>query len=129
MKKRVIESPKAPAPIGPYSQAIQAGDLVFLSGQIPIDAQTGDVVMGSVEEQAERVLENIKHVLAAAGTSLDAVVKTTVFLQNMEDFPRVNAVYAKFFADAPPARSCVEVARLPRGVLVEIEAIAFVPAT
>jgi len=129
MKKRVIESPKAPAPIGPYSQAIQAGDLVFVSGQIPIDAQTGDVVMGSVEEQAERVLENIKHVLAAAGTSLDAVVKTTVFLQNMDDFPRVNAVYATFFTDAPPARSCVEVARLPRGVLVEIEAIAFVPAT
>ncbi|AFM26144.1 RidA family protein [Desulfomonile tiedjei] len=127
MKKRVIASPEAPTPIGPYSQAIQAGNLVFLSGQIPIDAQTGDVVMGSVEEQAKLVLENIKHVLVAAGTSLDAVVKTTVFLQNMDDFPRVNEVYATFFTDEPPARSCVEVARLPKGVLVEIEAIALVP--
>jgi 2-iminobutanoate/2-iminopropanoate deaminase len=127
MKKRVIVSPDAPAPIGPYSQAIQAGNLLFLSGQIAIDAQTGDVVMGSVEDQAELVLKNIRHILAAAGTSLEAVVKTTVFLQSMDDFPSVNAVYANFFTDEPPARSCVEVAKLPKGVLVEIEAIALVP--
>lgn len=127
MNKRAMVSPDAPAPIGPYSQAIQAGNMVFLSGQIPVDARTGEVVPGSVEDQARQVLDNVKHVLAASGTSLDAVVKTTVFLQNMDDFPRVNAVYAHFFPDAPPARSCVEVARLPKGVLVEIEAIALVP--
>lgn len=126
MKKRVIETTKAPMPIGPYSQAIQAGDLLFLSGQIAIDPARGEVVMGSVEEQTALVLENIKQVLAAAGASLDAVVKTTVFLQHMDDFPRVNAVYANFFVNEPPARSCVEVARLPKGVLVEIEAIAFI---
>lgn len=126
MKKRVIETTKAPMPIGPYSQAIQAGNLLFLSGQIAIDPATGEVVMGSVEEQTALVIENIKQVLAAVGASLDAVVKTTVFLQHMDDFPRVNAVYANFFVNEPPARSCVEVARLPKGVLVEIEAIAFI---
>lgn len=127
MNKRVIETSGAPRPIGPYSQAVQTGNLVFVSGQIAIDSKTGVLIAGSVEEQTTLVLENIKQVLLAAGTSLEAVIKTTVFLNSMDDFPKVNAVYAGFFTNEPPARSCVEVSRLPQGALVEIEAIAFCP--
>lgn len=101
MNKSMIQTSDAPRPIGPYSQAIQINHLVFVSGQLPIDCQTELVVRGSIEEQTERVLENIKQKLIAAGSSLDAVVKTTVFLKNMDDFPKVNAVYANFFTIAP----------------------------
>lgn len=120
----VINTANAPAAIGPYSQAIKVGDLVFTSGQIPINPATGELVPGGVEEQAQQVLKNLKAVLEAAGTSLDSVVKTTVFIKDMNDFAKINAIYATYFTSNPPARSCVEVARLPKDVLIEIEAIA-----
>ena len=120
----IISSEKAPKAIGPYSQAVGAGDLVFLSGQIPIDPATGNLVEGSIQHQTERVLENIKAVLEEAGLSLSAVVKTTVFLKNLGDFSQMNESYSKYFTSKPPARSTVEVSRLPRDVQVEIDAIA-----
>jgi 2-iminobutanoate/2-iminopropanoate deaminase len=120
----IISSEKAPKAIGPYSQAVGAGDLVFLSGQIPIDPATGNLVEGSIQHQTERVLENIKAVLEEAGLSLSAVVKTTVFLKNLSDFSQMNEIYSKYFTFKPPARSTVEVSRLPRDVQVEIDAIA-----
>ena len=121
MKK--ISTSKAPAAIGPYSQAILSGDLVFTSGQIPLDPEKGTLVGNGIEEQAERAIENLGAVLEEAGTSLKKVVKTTCFLKNMSDFAAFNAVYAKYFT-SNPARSCFEVASLPKGALVEIEAIA-----
>ena len=121
MKK--ISTSKAPAAIGPYSQAILSGDLVFTSGQIPLDPEKGTLVGNGIEEQAERAIENLGAVLEEAGTSLKKVVKTTCFLKNMSDFAAFNAVYAKYFT-SNPARSCFEVAALPKGALVEIEAIA-----
>ncbi|GFN22323.1 RidA family protein [Thermanaeromonas sp. C210] len=126
MDKTVINTDRAPAAIGPYSQAIKVGNLIFTSGQIPLDPATGQIVPGGVAEQAERVLENLKAVLAAAGAGLEQVVKTTVYIKDMEDFGVVNEVYGRYFTKEPPARSCVEVARLPKDVLVEIEAIAVV---
>jgi 2-iminobutanoate/2-iminopropanoate deaminase len=123
-QKQVILTPKAPQPIGPYSQAIQAGNLVFCSGQIPLDPASGQVVGTDVVVQSRQVMENMKAVLEAAGTSFDGVVKTTIFLKNMGDFPKVNEVYATYFKGTPPARSTVEVARLPKDVLVEVECIA-----
>ncbi len=122
--KSIVSTTSAPAAIGPYSQATKIGNFVFTSGQIPIDPATGQVVAGSVEEQTRLVLTNLTAVLEAAGTSLDKVVKTTVFIKDMNDFATINAAYATFFQNEPPARSCVEVARLPKDVLVEIEAIA-----
>ena len=122
--KEVIHTDKAPAAIGPYSQAVKVGDLMFTSGQVPIDPETGAVVEGDIQEQARQSLNNIKAILNAAGTNMGAVVKTTVFLQNMEDFAAMNEVYAQFFQEPYPARSAVQVARLPKDVLVEIEAIA-----
>lgn len=122
--KEVVSSPAAPAAIGPYSQAIKANGFVFLSGQIPLDAATGTLVAGSVAEQTHRVLDNIQAVLAAAGAGLEQVVKTTVFLKDMNDFDAMNEVYGKYFPENAPARSTVEVARLPRDVRVEIDAIA-----
>jgi 2-iminobutanoate/2-iminopropanoate deaminase len=121
---RIVQTEDAPAAIGPYSQAIVAHDLVFCSGQIPLDPATGALVEGDAAAQARQVLANLRAVLAAAGTSLDRVVKTTVFLRSMDDFPAVNAVYAEAFGDWRPARSTVQVARLPRDVAVEIEAVA-----
>ena len=126
--KEIISSAGAPKAIGPYSQAIRLNGLVFLSGQIPLEPETGEVVAGSIEKQTERVLENVKAVLDAAGLSLSAVVKTTVFLKNLSDFQQMNEVYAKYFAVDPPARSTVEVSRLPRDVQVEIEVIAGTPS-
>lgn len=123
-KQTVIHTDAAPKAIGPYSQAIVAGGLVFCSGQVPIDPATGELVPGGIEEQTHRSLSNLKAVLEAAGSGLDRVLKTTVFLQNMGDFAAMNAVYATYFPDNPPARSTVEVARLPRNALVEIECIA-----
>ena len=122
--KKVISTSKAPAAIGPYSQAIQVGNLVFASGQIPIDPATGSFVEGGVKEQARQSLTNVKVILDEAGLTLDNVVKTTVFLADMNDFADVNAVYAEFFAEPYPARSAVAVKTLPKGALVEIEVIA-----
>ncbi len=122
--KTVITTTAAPGAIGPYSQAIEANGLVFVSGQIPLDPATGAFVPGGVEVQAEQSLKNLKAVLEAAGCSLADVVKTTVFLTNMGDFATVNEVYARFFTAECPARSAVQVGALPKGALVEIEAIA-----
>lgn len=122
-----VSSPDAPQAIGPYSQAIRAGQFLFLSGQIPLDPATGEVVAGDVRAQTRRVLDNISGVLAAAGVSMDAVVKTTVFLIDLADFTAMNDVYATAFEDPAPARSTVQVSRLPRDVRVEIEAVALLP--
>lgn len=122
MKKR-IATDKAPAAIGPYSQAIEVGNMIYTSGIIPINPATGEIVQGTVE-QAEQVLVNMKNLLEAAGTSMDKVVKTTVFIKEMDDFAAINEVYAKYFSEPYPARSCVEVARLPKDVMMEMEAIA-----
>lgn len=122
--KKVISTSKAPVAIGPYSQAIQVGNLVFASGQIPIDPATGSFVAGGVKEQARQSLTNVKAILDEAGLTLDNVVKTTVFLADMNDFADVNAVYAEFFAEPYPARSAVAVKTLPKGALLEIEVIA-----
>jgi len=119
-----ISSPEAPKAIGPYSQAIRAGNLLFLSGQIPLDPATGNLVDGDVTVQTERVLQNISAVLKAAGASFADVVRTTVFLADMNEFAAMNAVYGKYVIDPPPARSTVQVARLPRDVRVEIDVIA-----
>ena len=122
--KQVIHTDKAPAAIGPYSQAVQVGQLLFTSGQVPIDPETGAIVEGGIQEQARQSLNNIKAILNAAGTNMGAVVKTTVFLQDMNDFAAMNEVYAQFFQEPYPARSAVQVGRLPKDTLVEIEAIA-----
>jgi len=121
-----IHTDSAPKAIGPYSQAIRAGELLFCSGQIPLDPATMTVVEGDIETQTRRVLQNLSAVLAAAGTSLNRVVKTTVFLTDLGEFARMNAVYAEFFTDTPPARSTVPVAALPRNAKIEVEAIALI---
>ena len=121
MKK--ISTDKAPAAIGPYSQAMVINNMVFTSGQIPVDPATGDIPEG-IEAQTNQALTNVKNLLEATGTSIDNVVKTTVFIQNMSDFSVVNEIYQGYFSEPYPARSCVEVAKLPKGVLVEVEAIA-----
>ncbi|BCS35571.1 reactive intermediate/imine deaminase [Luteitalea sp. TBR-22] len=122
-----VSSPDAPQAIGPYSQAIRAGQFLFLSGQIPLDPSSGEVVAGDVRAQTRRVLDNIAGVLSAAGVSMDAVVKTTVFLVDMADFAAMNEVYATAFESPAPARSTVQVSRLPRDVRVEIEVVALLP--
>ena len=124
MKHEVIHTNNAPAALGPYSQAIKAGNLLFLSGQVPLDPETMTVVEGGIKEQATRSLTNIKNVLAEAGAAFSNVVKTTVFIKDMNEFNDLNEVYAEFFGENKPARSCVEVARLPKDVKVEIELIA-----
>ncbi len=124
-KPESVLTTNAPQPIGPYSQAIRAGQLLFCSGQIPLDPKTGQIVGGNdVTEQAHQVLKNLKAVLEAGGASLEKVAKTTIFLKSMGDFPKVNEVYAQYFKGTTPARSTIEVARLPKDVLVEVEAIA-----
>jgi 2-iminobutanoate/2-iminopropanoate deaminase len=126
--KRVISTPTAPAAIGPYSQAIRAGKTIYLSGQIAIDPKTNQVMSnGSIEEQTRRVLDNLSAVLAADGLTMDHVVSTTVFLKDVNEFAKMNDVYATYFKNAPPARATVEIARLPRDVKVEISAIAVAP--
>jgi len=125
MSIRIVSTKEAPAAIGPYTQAVRAGNLLFVSGQIPLN-KSGELVEGGIEEQTRQVLGNLQAVLAAEGASLRDVVKTTVFLKDMNQFAAFNAVYASFFEDHKPARSTVEVARLPRDVYVEIEAIAVI---
>lgn len=120
-----IRTANAPAAIGPYSQAIRVGKLLFTSGQIPVDPATGKIPDG-VEAQAEQALTNIKNLIASAGLSINNTIKTTVFIKNMDDFGKINEIYAKYFSEPFPARSCVEVARLPKDVLLEIEAVVLV---
>lgn len=124
MKKQVIQTANAPAAIGPYSQAVRAGDLLFVSGQIPLDPKTGELVKSGVADETKKVLENLKAILEAAGASFGDVVKTTIFLKDMNNFSVVNEVYGSFFPQPFPARATVEVARLPRDVNVEIDVIA-----
>ena len=124
MNREAIKTEAAPKAIGPYEQAIRIDGLVFTAGQIPIDPKTGNVVAGGIAEQTRQVLENLKAVLEAAGSSMDRVVKATVFLKNMADFPAMNEVYAEYFNGSKPARSTVAVAELPRGALIEIDLVA-----
>lgn len=123
--KKVVITKDAPEPIGPYSQAIQAGPFLFCSGQIAIDPKTNQVLAGDVKAQAEQVMKNIEAVLAAGGVNFENVVKTTIFLTSMSDFPIVNEIYGRFFPNQPPARSTVEVRGLPKNVQVEIEVVAY----
>ncbi len=125
MTRQTIATPDAPAAIGPYSQAIAVGEWVFLSGQIPLEPNTGALVVGDIKSATTRVMENLRAVLTAADLTFDHVVKTTIYLIDLNDFAAVNAVYAQYFQNSPPARATVQVAALPRGVPLEIEAIAF----
>ena len=120
----VISTDKAPAAIGPYSQAIEVNGMIYTSGMIPIDPSTGELVTVSVEAQAEQAISNLEALLAASGSSIEKAVKTVVFISNMDDFGKINEVYAKHFKEPYPARSCVQVARLPKDVAIEIEAVA-----
>lgn len=122
--RQIVATEKAPRAIGPYSQAVISQGLVFVSGQIPLDPATGQMTEGDIAAQTERVLENLRAILEACGSSLERVVKTTVYLADLDDFPRMNEVYARYFPSAPPARATVEASRLPRGARVEIEAVA-----
>lgn len=124
MKKKVIQTDKAPKAIGPYSQAMQAGNLLFLSGQIPIDPKSGELIGGDIRQQTQRALENIKGLLESQGLRMEDVIKVTIFLKDMGNFNQMNEVYATYFSSSPPARSTVEIGRLPRNAEIEIEAIA-----
>jgi 2-iminobutanoate/2-iminopropanoate deaminase len=122
----VVLTDRGPKPIGPYSQAVRVNGFLFVSGQVALDPKTGEMSAGDVREQTERVLENVKGIVEAAGSKMPHVIKTTVFLKNMSDFAAMNEVYARYFTMAPPARSTVEVARLPKDALVEIEVVAMI---
>ncbi len=124
MNINVVSTEKAPAAIGPYSQALIAGSFIYTSGQIPINPKTGEIINGDIAQQTKQVMENLKAVLEAAGSDLGSVIKTTVFIKNMNDFQTVNSIYNEYFKKPFPARSCVEVARLPKDVGIEIEVIA-----
>lgn len=122
--KKIINTDRAPAAIGPYSQGVDTGTMIFSSGQIPVNPSTGKIADGGIEEQAKQVFENLENVLIAGGSDLSKVIKTMVFIKNMNDFSKVNEIYAQYFTKPYPARSCVEVSRLPKDVLIEIEAVA-----
>lgn len=124
MNRTIIHTQDAPKAIGPYSQAVRVGDFIYTAGQVPIVPATGDLIAGEIEAQTRQALTNIKAVLEAAGSGLDKVVKTTVFMTDLGDFARMNGVYAEFFPSQPPARSTVQVAALPKGAMVEIECVA-----
>ena len=126
MTRNIIATTNAPGAVGPYSQGIRTDQFVFTAGQVPLDPATGSLVEGSIEDQTRRVLDNVQAVLEAAGTGLDKVVKMTVFMTDLGDFKRMNAVYAEYFPDAPPARSAVQVGALPLGADIEMEAIALI---
>jgi 2-iminobutanoate/2-iminopropanoate deaminase len=128
MTRAIITTDQAPAAIGPYSQAVQTKDLLFVSGQIPIDPTTGELISGDIREETRQAMQNLGAILAAAGSSYDRIVKTTLYIRDMDQFTVINEIYAEFFSDNPPARACVEVARLPRDVGVEVEAIALLGA-
>ena len=124
-RKMIISTPKAPAAIGPYSQAIRSNGLLFISGQIPIDPENGELIKGDAGEQAERVLKNLQAILEAAGMGLEHVVKTTLYLKSLGNFEKVNSIYKRYFPNNPPARSTIEVSGLPKNAEIEIEAIAY----
>jgi len=126
MEKNIIVTDKAPKPIGPYSAGVRAGNFVFTAGQIGLDPASQEIVPGGIEAETHRVLQNLRGILEAAGASLDQVVKTTVFLRDMADFPKMNAVYAEYFKGDFPARTTVQAVSLPKGVAVEIEAVAYI---
>jgi len=126
MQKKVVQTDKAPKAIGPYSQAIRTEAMIYTAGQTGLEPATGELIAGGLEEQTRQVLNNIRNVLEAAGSSLEHVVKTTVFLQDMNDFAKMNAIYAEYFGENPPARSTIAVAALPKGGLVEIEVVALI---
>ena len=126
MPKEVIVSEKAPKPIGPYSQAVKVGDLIFISGQIPIDPNTGEVIRGNFEEAAKTVLENIKSIVEAAGGSMDDIVKVTVYMKDLNLFSKFNEIYSRYFKGKYPARVVVEVSKIPKDVDLEVEAIAYI---
>lgn len=123
--KKVIKTNNAPQAIGPYSQAIEFNNMIYTSGVIPIDPNSGELVEGDIVEQTKRVFDNLKALLDDAGSSMENIIKTTVFIKNMDDFTKLNQVYSTYFVEKYPARSCVEVARLPKDVLIEVEAIAY----
>ncbi len=125
MQKTVISTNNSPAAIGPYSQAIRFNELVFVSGQIPIDPESGKVIKGNIKEQTKQVLENLKNILQAGGSSLQNILRTTIFLSDMDDYDMVNEAYAQYFESSPPSRSTVQVSRLPKDVHIEIDAIAY----
>lgn len=127
MQKEIIETNKAPQPVGPYSQAVKANGFLFLAGQVPIIPETGAFQIGTFDAQCRLVLENIKAVLKAGGTSLEQVVKVTIFLRDMEDFGQLNTIYSEYFEEGKPARTCIQAGRLPKDVDIEIEAIALCP--
>lgn len=124
MDRQIVRTDKAPEPVGPYSQAIKAGDWLYVSGQIPIDSQTGALVEGPFASQVHTVLENVKAIIEEAGSNLENVVKVTIYLADMDRFPELNAIYEEYFSTSRPARACVEVSRLPKDVPLEIEAVA-----
>jgi len=126
MEKEIISTKNAPGAIGPYSQAVKVGNMIYTSGQLPLDPETGELVTGDIKKAASRSLLNLKAVLEVAGSSLDKVVKSVVFVKNLDDFAAINEVYAEFFTKNQPARSCVQVAKLPKDALLEIELVAFV---
>jgi len=126
LDKIIIRTEKAPAAIGPYSQAVKAGNLMFISGQIPIDPATGSVVEGDIQAQARQCIKNLQAICEAAGASLQDIIKTSVFIKDMNQFAKINETYAEFFNAEPPARACVEVSCLPKNVLIEIEAVVMV---
>lgn len=121
---KIVSTKKAPAAIGPYSQAVKADNLLFISGQMPLDPETMEIVSGTIQEQTKKAIENLKAILEEAGLTLNDVIKTTVFVKDMNEFGKINEIYGNYFTDHKPARACVEVARLPKDVGVEIEAVA-----
>ena len=124
MQKEIISTKNAPQAIGPYSQAVRFGNLIFVSGQIPIEPESGKILKGNIREQTKQILENLNNILAAGGSSFNNVLRSTIFLTNLEDYSEVNEAYAQYFNDLPPARSTVQVAKLPMNAQIEIEAIA-----
>lgn len=127
MRRKIIHTSEAPQPIGPYSQAVQAGgEFIYTAGQIPLDPKTGQIVEGGIKEQTRQVLQNLRAILEQAGASLNTVIKTTIYLKDLNEFSSVNEVYAEFFQNDPPARTTIEVSRLPRDVRIEIDAVAII---
>ena len=128
MSRSIVNTSKAPAPVGPYSQAVRCGNLLFVSGQVPIDPESGELVLNSFAEQCHRVLLNLKIILEAGGSALGNVLKVTIYLQNLAQFNELNEIYSEYFDASKPARACVEVSALPKGVAVEMDAIAEIPS-